>query len=71
MKRRTILAAFGSFCIASTLNVPSTSAADLAPVEIVQQYLAAWNANDGAKAASYFDERVNDALGFYKQLGLI
>ncbi len=59
MKRRTILTAFGGLCLASTLAGATAYAADLAPVEVVQQYLAAWNAHDAAKAASYFDEKVS------------
>ncbi len=28
-------------------------------LQVVERYLAAWNAHDGAKAASYFDEKVS------------
>ena len=59
MKRRTILAAVGGLCLASTLATAPVYAADPAPLEVVQQYLAAWNAHDAAKAASYFDEKVS------------
>ncbi|CAN7483176.1 ester cyclase [Rhizobium sp. LjRoot258] len=59
MKRRTLLAAFGGICLASTLAGMPAYAADQAPLAVVEQYLAAWNAHDGAKAASYFDEKVN------------
>ncbi|MEK1895958.1 MAG: ester cyclase [Rhizobium sp.] len=59
MKRRSILAAFGGICLASTLAGMPAYAADEAPLAVVEQYLAAWNAHDGAKAASYFDEKVS------------
>ncbi|WP_431320510.1 ester cyclase [Rhizobium sp. YTU87027] len=59
MKRRTILAALGGICLASTLAAAPVYAADQTPLEVVQQYLAAWNAHDAAKAASYFDEKVS------------
>jgi len=59
MKRRTILAAFGGICLASTLSAMPVYAADQTPVEVVQQYLAAWNAHDAGKAASYFDDKIS------------
>jgi len=59
MKRRTILAAFGGICLASTLSAMPVHAADQTPVEVVQQYLAAWNAHDAGKAASYFDDKIS------------
>ena len=59
MKRRTILAAFGGICLASTFGGAPVYAAEQTPLEVVQQYLAAWNAHDATKAASYFDEKVS------------
>ncbi|EPE95227.1 ester cyclase [Rhizobium grahamii] len=59
MKRRTLLAAFGGICLASTFVGAPVHAAEQTPLEVVQQYLAAWNAHDATKAASYFDEKVS------------
>ncbi|MDP9809743.1 steroid delta-isomerase-like uncharacterized protein [Rhizobium tibeticum] len=58
MKRRAILAALGGICLASALAGMPAYAAHQTPLAIVQ-YLAAWNAHDAAKAASYFDEKVS------------
>lgn len=59
MKRRTLLATFGGICIASAFTGLPVFAEDTAPAAIVANYLAAWNAHDPAKAASYIDEQVS------------
>lgn len=59
MKRRTILAALGGICLASTLTGIPAYAADQTPIAVVEQYLAAWNAHDATKAADLFDEKVS------------
>ena len=59
MKRRTLLAAFGGLCLASGLGALPALAADDTPAAIVGNYVAAWNAHDAGKAASFFDEKVS------------
>lgn len=59
MKRRTFIAAVGGICMAYGLAGPTAHAEDNAPVDVVKSYVAAWNAHDAGKAASYFDEKVS------------
>lgn len=59
MERRAFLAAFGGLCIASGLAALPAHAADNAPLAVVENYLAAWNAHDAEKAASLFDDKVS------------
>ncbi|OHV82429.1 ester cyclase [Ensifer sp. LCM 4579] len=57
MNRRQMLAAIGAVGLSVCFHSPSALAADAAP-EVVAGYLAAWNAHDSAKAASYFADDV-------------
>ena len=62
MKRRTLLATLGGICIASLTDLPvglRAFASDLTPMEVTEQYLAAWNAHDPEKAASFFDDKIS------------
>lgn len=57
MKRRQFFALAASFGLVAALPLQPASAADTAQ-SVVEAYLAAWNAHDSAKAASYFADDV-------------
>ncbi|MBP1873659.1 steroid delta-isomerase-like uncharacterized protein [Ensifer adhaerens] len=57
MYRRQLLVAAGALGLSAVLQVPSGFAADAAP-DVVKAYVAAWNAHDASKAASYFADDV-------------
>lgn len=58
MYRRQLLVAAGALGLSAALHVPSGFAADAAP-DVVKAYVAAWNAHDAGKAASYFADDVS------------
>jgi len=57
MHRRQVLAVTGTLGLGALLSSPAVFAAD-SPSVVVAAYLAAWNAHDSAKAASYFADNV-------------
>jgi steroid delta-isomerase-like uncharacterized protein len=57
MDRRQLLAAASAIGLNTFLFTPAVFAADAAPA-VVAAYLAAWNAHDSTKAASYFADNV-------------
>ncbi|MDK1375040.1 MULTISPECIES: ester cyclase [unclassified Sinorhizobium] len=57
MYRRQLLAAAGALGLSALLSSTPAFAADDAPT-VVAAYLAAWNAHDSSKAASYFADDV-------------
>ncbi|WP_331371705.1 ester cyclase [Sinorhizobium chiapasense] len=57
MYRRQLLAAAGALGMSALLFPPAVFAAEAAPA-VVAAYVAAWNAHDSSKAASYFADDV-------------
>ena len=57
MYRRQLLLAAGALCLSALVLTPAALAAD-APPDVVAAYVAAWNAHDSGKAASYFADDV-------------
>ena len=57
MYRRQLLVAAGALGLSALVLTPAAFAADAAP-DVVAAYVAAWNAHDSGKAASYFADDV-------------
>jgi steroid delta-isomerase-like uncharacterized protein len=57
MYRRQLLVAAGALGLSTLVLSPAAFAADAAP-DVVAAYVAAWNAHDSGKAASYFADDV-------------
>ncbi|WVT72108.1 ester cyclase [Sinorhizobium chiapasense] len=57
MYRRQLLVAAGALGLSALVLTPAALAADAAP-DVVAAYVAAWNAHDSGKAASYFADDV-------------
>ncbi len=58
MYRRQLLVALGALGLSAVVHVPPGFAAEAAP-DVVKAYVAAWNAHDAGKAASYFADDVS------------
>ncbi|WP_312363017.1 ester cyclase [Ensifer sp.] len=58
MYRRQLLVALGALGLSAVVHVSPGFAAEAAP-DVVKAYVAAWNAHDAGKAASYFADDVS------------